>query len=148
MIYDTLENWKQYAGVSPRLALGLKWLAETDLAALPDGKVELDGADVFASLSAYETKPGNDTPEAHRKYIDVQYLVSGQELVGVAPLADMVEEVSAHPDRDIWFYHGATENLTLSKNRFMVFFPQDAHAPCIAVGAPATARKCVVKVRV
>ena len=148
MLYDTLSNLTAYAPLSPRLTRAFRFLAETDFSALPDGRVELDGTDLFASISTYETKPVNDAPEAHRKYIDVQYLIFGTEMVGVAPLSEMTEEVSGNPEGDIWFYHGLTENLTLGKDRVMVFFPQDAHAPCIAVGDPKNVRKCVVKVRV
>lgn len=148
MLYDTLEHLSAYSALSPRLARAFRFLAETDFLKLPDGRVELDGQDVYASLSTYETRLVNDTPEAHRKYIDVQFLLSGTEKVGVAPLSAMREEVSGDEQQDIWFYHGATEPLSLGGSRVLVLWPQDAHAPCVAAGGPETVRKCVVKVRV
>jgi len=148
MIYDTLENLRQYASLSSRLAAALRWLEETDFSHLPDGRVELDGDDVYASISTYETRRINDAPEAHRQYLDVQYLIAGEERVGVAPLSDMGAETEARPDGDIWFYRGATEPLTLGGSRVMILWPQDAHAPCIAAGEPAQVRKCVIKVRI
>lgn len=148
MIYDTLDHIRQYEGIHPGVLQGLRFLAETDFSELPDQRVELSGDDVYAFLQSYETKPVNDTPEAHRKYIDIQYLVEGEELVGVGPLEEMTEEVEAHPERDIWLYHGPTENLTIGRGRFLVLWPGDAHAPCIARGKPQHCRKCVVKVRV
>lgn len=149
MIYDTLAHIRQYEGILPGVLQGLRFLAETDFSKLPDERFELDGDRVFGFLQSYETREGNDTPEAHRKYIDIQYLIEGEELVGVGPLEDMTEEVEGHPDRDIWLYHGPTENLTIGKGRFLVLWPGDAHAPCIAVdGKPVHCRKCVVKVRV
>ena len=148
MLYDTLDNLSAYSALSPRLALAFRFLMETDFSKLPDGRMELDGQDVYASLSSYETKSVNDTPEAHRKYIDVQFLVSGTEKVGVAPLSVMQEEVSGDEQGDIWFYHGPTEPLTLGGDRVLVLWPQDAHAPCMAIDMPETVRKCVVKVRV
>lgn len=148
MLYDTTEHLRAYAALSPRLARAFRFLEETDFSKLPDGRIALDGQDVYADLSTYETRPANDTPEAHRRYIDVQRLLRGAETVGVAPLSDMREEISGDEERDIWFYHGPTERLTLSGSRVLVLWPQDAHAPCVAIGAPETVRKCVIKVRV
>lgn len=87
-------------------------------------------------------------PEAHRKYIDIQYLIEGEELIGVAPLASMERVAEAAPERDIWFYEGETAKLPLSGGRFAILFPQDAHAPCIAAGECRPVRKVVVKVAV
>ena len=114
-----------------------------------DGRHEIDGERLFILLQSYETKPENDTPEAHRKYIDIQYLLSGQEQMGVGPLEEMTEEVEARPEGDIWFYHGPLSTILLSGRRFTALWPGDAHAPSIAVDRkPAPCRKCVVKVRV
>lgn len=149
MIYDILKNNHLYAGLQPGIVRGLAYLAETDFSKLADGRHEIDGDDVFASLQSYTTKTANDTPEAHREYIDIQYLIEGEELVGVAPLGDMTDVAEAHPERDLWLYHGPTETLTIGKGRYLVLWPGDAHAPCIAVdGKPMPCRKCVVKVRV
>ncbi|MEG2138914.1 MAG: YhcH/YjgK/YiaL family protein, partial [Oscillospiraceae bacterium] len=137
MIYDTLIARNQYQGFLPGLDEALRYLAETDFSTLPDGKITLDGQHLFALLQSYTTTEDNSTPEAHEAYIDVQYLISGEELVGVAPLSAMTEVTECHPDRDISFYHGPTDRLPIGNGRFLVLFPGDAHAPCIAMGAPA-----------
>lgn len=149
MIYDTLDHIQQYEGILPGVMKGLHLLADTDFSAWEDGRHAIDGDDLFILLQSYDTKPVNDTPEAHKKYIDIQYLLFGEERIAVAPVAEMDEEVEARPEGDIWFYRGKTDDILLTGKRFLVLFPQDAHAPCIAVhGAPAPCRKCVVKVRV
>lgn len=149
MIYDLLENRDLYTAVHPGVARGLKFLAETDLNALADGRVELDGDRVFASVQSYDTKPANVEPEAHRAYIDIQYVFQGREMIGVAPLKAMTEEVSAHPERDVYFYHGPTQPLTIGDGRVLILWPADAHGPGVAPdGIPAPVRKCVVKVLV
>lgn len=147
MIYDTLNHLEQYQGLFPRLYRGLELLRTTDFSSLADGPYEVEGKDLFFSLQSYESKPANLTPEAHRDYIDIQFLVEGTEKVGVAPLEDMLEEVEGRPDSDIWFYRGPVDEITLSGSRFAVFFPGDAHAPGIAPEKPAPCRKCIVKVR-
>ena len=146
MIHDTLAHLSRYEGMHPGVLRGLKFLAQTDFSQLPDGPVDIDGKNVFANIMTVETKPDNDTPEAHRRYIDIQYLASGNERIGVGPLEAMREEVEARPDNDIWFYHGDLDLVTIGDGRFAVLFPGDAHAPCIAVDKPQTVRKVVVKV--
>lgn len=146
MIYDTLDHLSRYEGLHPGVLRGLRFLAETDLTAAAEGaRFELDGERLFAFVQCYETHP-NETPEAHRRYIDIQYLIEGEELVGVAPLEEMTEEVEAKPENDIWFYHGETSPLPIGRGRFLVLFPEDAHAPCLPLGKAARVKKCVVKV--
>lgn len=145
MIYDKLENIEAYEGIMPRLMEGLKALKDADFSAMEDGRYELDGDKLYMNISSYETKP-DKRAEAHEKYIDIQYLISGTELIGVAPLCEMGQPVEAKPEKDVWHYEGATEKLTLTGSRFMVFYPQDAHAPGIACGEPSKVRKAVVKV--
>lgn len=148
MIYDTLDHLEAYRGVHPGVMRGLELLRDTDFSQWEDGRHEIDGERLFILLQSYETKPENDTPEAHRKYIDIQYLLSGQEQMGVGPLEEMTEEVEARPEGDIWFYRGPLSAILLSGRRFTALWPGDAHAPGIAVDRKsAPCRKCVVKVR-
>ncbi|MBQ3373598.1 MAG: YhcH/YjgK/YiaL family protein [Oscillospiraceae bacterium] len=146
MIYDRLENSETYSAISERLAEGFRLLQTTDFSAIEPGKYEVDGKELFFMLQSYQSKELNDRPEAHKKYIDIQYILEGEEQIGVGALSEMVEEVSANPDGDIWFYHGPVTHFKMEKGNFAVFFPQDAHAPGIATGDPAPVKKVVVKV--
>ena len=148
MIFDSLKNLEQYKNVHPRVYRGLQLLRDTDFSALTETRYEVEGEDLFFFLQDYETRPVNDTPEAHRKYADIQFVLSGREKFDVAPLQDMTEEVEAHPDRDLWLYHGRiSASFVLEGDKFVVAFPGDAHAPCIAVDAPEQVHKVVVKVK-
>ena len=86
MIYDTLENLSNYAALLPGLEKAAAFLSRTDLAQLPDGRVEIDGDRVFANIQTYATKHIDMRGfEAHRKYVDVQVVIGGEgELCGVA----------------------------------------------------------------
>ena len=148
MIYDKLENMETYFPVSERLAKGLSLLKTVDFGSLSDGRYEVEGDRLFYMLQSYESKESNDQPESHKKYIDIQYLLSGEELIGAGSLSEMTEEVSANPEGDIWFHHGPLSNIKIGNGYFAVFFPQDAHAPGKAVGSPAPVRKVVVKVKI
>ena len=147
MIYETLNHWKQYEHVHPGIAAGLKFLAETDLTTLADGHYELDGDRVFVNVMSYETKAENPTPERHEKYVDIFYLLEGEEEVAVCPIEELGETVLANPDGDIWLQKGEGVHLPLGSGRFIALFPGDGHAPSIGPHGPAPARKCVVKVR-
>lgn len=146
MIYDKIDHIETYASISERLSKGLQLLRETDFSALEPGRYEVDGSELYFMIQSYQSKEKNDTPEAHKKYIDIQYLISGEELVGVGSLSEMTEEVTANPDSDFWLYHGPLSNIKLGAGWFAVFFPQDPHAPGIAVDQPAPVKKVVVKV--
>ncbi len=146
MIYDKLANLDTYSALSERLAKGLRFLRDTDFSGMEDGKYEVDGKELFYMLQSYSTRELNDSPEAHRKYIDIQYLLSGEEAIGVGALSEMTEEVSANPDGDIWFYHGPVSRVKLGSGSFVVLFPQDAHAPGMSVNESVPVRKVVVKV--
>lgn len=146
MIYDKIDNIETYTALGERLAQGLRLLKEKDFSAMEPGRYEVDGNTLYYMVQSYQSKAANDTPEAHRKYIDIQYVVSGVERIGVGELSDMTEEVTANPESDFWLYHGPLSDLKLSAGYFAVLFPQDAHAPGIAAGDPAPVRKVVVKV--
>jgi len=148
MIYGSLDHLERYKDVHPGVYAGLRWLAETDLNEVELGKVILDGEKLFAVVQEYESTNDYVKPEAHRKYIDIQYAFRGREYLGYAPLEYMEEEVEAHPDNDVWYYRGEVTNLLLEGRRFAVVFPEDVHSPAIAEHEPASIGKCVVKVLV
>ena len=147
MIFDKLENINTYVSLSGGLAKGLWLLQDTDFTALEPGKYTVDGDELYFMVQSYQSRTENDTAEAHRKYIDIQYMVSGEELIGIGELSDMTEEVEANPDSDYWLYRGPMSKIRLGEGYFAVMFPQDAHAPGIAVSEPSQVKKIVVKVR-
>ena len=149
MIFDHIKNINNYKLTNEALTRALETIRDTDFDALEDSTYEVDGRDLYFFIQSYETKPANDTPEAHRKYIDIQYVISGTERIGVGQLDAMTEEVEARPDGDIWFYRGPVDDVNLSAGMFVVLFPNDAHAPSMSPLTGANhVRKCVFKVKV
>lgn len=147
MIIDNIKNLKNYTFPNSRIVRALEIIRDTDFSELEDRTYEVDGSILYFFIQSYPTRPANPTPEAHRKYIDIQYMISGTECMGVAQLEDMTEEVSANPQKDIWFYHGPMDSVTVSEGMFTVFFPNDAHAPCVSPPeGPNDVRKCVFKI--
>ena len=147
MIFDHLNNIEAYRGIDRRVYEGLE-LLRTAVTSLPEGRYSTDNDDLYYMIQRYDTKPENSIPEAHMKYADIQYVISGQEIIGIGNINDMTK-LEEHPDRDFYLYQGSMDYITLSAGKFAVFWPQEPHAPAIAVnGQPETCRKCVVKVRI
>lgn len=143
---DNLNNYKHYGSI---LVRALEYIRNTDFSQLEDITYEVEGRDLFFFIQSYETRESNETPESHQKYIDIQYMISGTEVMGVGQLDTMTEEVEAKPQNDVWFHRGPMDFITMSEGMFAVFFPNDAHAPCISPAAGKhPVRKCVFKIRV
>lgn len=149
MILDKIENADLYAGITENLKKGFDFLKNTNLSALESGKYEIDGKNVFAIVSEYESKKPEDCRlEAHHMYTDIQFLVSGREAIGFATLKEQIVTSAYNPEKDIVFFSGETTPLILEAGMFAVFFPQDVHRPCMQINGPEKVKKVVVKVRV
>jgi YhcH/YjgK/YiaL family protein len=148
MILDHIQNAGLYYKLGDRLAAGLRALQTDELLRAEPGRIELQGADVFASPQGYVTKPREQGKwEAHRKYIDIQYIVEGPEVMGCAPVGNLQVTEPYNAEKDVMFLTGKGDFFTVSDGMFAIFFPHDAHMPQLTAGVPAPVRKIVIKVR-
>lgn len=154
MVIDHLSNAALYENISKRMRTAFQFLRRDDLANLPLGRHDLSGGaggpgDVFALVQQYQTKPPDTVQwEAHRKYFDVQFVVSGVERMAYANLDTLRESKAYDAETDILFLSGEGSSFAVRAGMFTIFGPQDAHRPAMAWDAPAEVRKIVVKVRV
>jgi YhcH/YjgK/YiaL family protein len=152
MILDSLSNASLYARISPRLAEGLEFLRAADLKALPVGRTDVAGPSVFALVQDYRTKAAEEGFwESHRRHIDIQYIVIGEEKLGHSPAENLRITEPFDEAKDLIKYAGAGGDLvTLRAGQFAVFFPHDAHMPGLHPdgSSPTPVRKVVVKVAV
>lgn len=148
MIATQLKDAHRQAPGADGFSRAFAFLRRTGLADLPDGKHPIDGERVFALIQRYETAAAPEPRfEAHRDYIDVQYVVGGSEVIGWAPLATVDISEPYDPGKDACF--GSAPRWTpvlLGEGHLAVFWPEDAHAPRLAAGAPGTVLKIVVKI--
>jgi biofilm protein TabA len=149
MILDTLQNSAAAEAMHPHFPKAFARLRE--LAArgeLPEGRIDIEGDDIFAVVMKGFGKPKEDVrTETHRRYIDIQYTVEGDDLMGWMPLAECRSTLGYDEKKDLEFYQdrpACWQNVR--KGQFVVFFPADAHAPTANEGRPFT--KIVVKVAV
>ncbi len=146
MVIDKFENMAQYASLNPLFAEAMAYLEQTDLNALATGKVVLKEGELFVSIAQTKPKTKEEARlETHNEFIDIQIPLSGTEVMGYTPRAELPEE-EYDADKDITFYAGlAADYLAVEPGMFAIFFPQDAHAPGIT---PDGVKKVIVKVKV
>jgi len=139
---------------APALERALAFLREHDFTTMETGRYELEGEGgclMYANLDRYETKPVEICfPEAHRRYIDVQYVVEGSEYFGWCMLSPDLEVHEAYDEkRDIMFFERLLPEsvCTLKAGDFAILEPKDVHRPCGMIGdTPQPVTKVVVKV--
>lgn len=155
MIVDLLKRADLYRHLHPALVEALDFLQSRDFNLAETGRYSFGEYGNFAMVSLYATKPPNQAwPEAHRKYIDVQYVVSGVEWIGYASLAGQEIHKPYDEERDLIFYNTDPSLIRMDPGMFAIFFPGDLHMPGIdrdnpGGGLPSVeVKKVVVKVPV
>jgi YhcH/YjgK/YiaL family protein len=146
MILGTLKNIPAFLQLDPRFQKAFDFILANDLTGMETGKIALDGDKLFITIAELEGKaPETAKIEAHHKYIDIQVVLQGQEIMGWNALENCTQEIAPYdPDKDIVFYTNAPSTyVTVQPGEFVVFYPEDGHAPAIGTGA---IKKAIVKV--
>ena len=150
MIYDKLDNISFYKGISTDIYEGLLFLnaASKDL----ENGVYVLNPRVKAIVSEYTTKKINEHGyEAHREYIDIQYLIFGEEKIYCLPLEYLKEIKPYNEEKDAAFYYKEAsinpQELLIGNGYFTVLYPQDGHMPQMCINEPNKVKKVVVKVK-
>jgi YhcH/YjgK/YiaL family protein len=112
--------------------------------------VEIDGKKIYAIVQQYFTKPATEVKiEGHRKYIDIQLMVEGEEIIQLAGMDDITSEGIYNAEKDVHFPEvGSFSKLTLRAGDAAILFPEDLHGPCCCVEEPRMVKKVVFKVSV
>jgi YhcH/YjgK/YiaL family protein len=150
MIVTDLQHVKGRVPMTKGMKKAVEFLKGTRISKPGDGRVEIDGERVFAFVQRYETIP-TDTPkfEIHKKYIDIQYIGNGEEIIGWATVDRLNITEPYDSGKDICFgtvNKGSVTNIILNSGQLVVLYPEDAHAPKLAAGKSSAVFKIVVKV--
>lgn len=150
MIFSSIHAHDDLNKYPQAIQKAITYLAGTDFGSMEDGVYEIDGKRMYAQVFTNTSKPVSETrPELHKKYLDVQFWINGEELFGIAPSNGVGECVEAIDERDLYFYDGVQNEsfVHATQGCYAVFFTNDAHRPGVQVdGQPLTYRKVVVKV--
>lgn len=146
MIFDSLQNSHRYEAMHPLFKKAFDYLKNNDLSQAAPGKIVLDGERLYINVSELHGKKAEDAKlELHRKYIDIQIVFSGNEAMGWCTDSHCQTEIAPYSDEKdiVYFEDTPTTYVHVKPGEFVIFFPEDGHAPCVGEGA---IKKAIVKV--
>ena len=153
MFLGSMKTMHQDAkALDPAIRRALSYLARVDFTKKADGTYDIEGGESYAIVQRYMTRPlASCLPEAHKAFVDIQYVVEGEEYLGWCPMSpDLKPRAPYDAKRDIIFYDALVpeSNVMLAAGSFAVLYPSDIHRPQAAVEDPAPVLKVVVKIAV
>lgn len=149
MIVGNIKDRRIYETAHPLFSQAFDFIKKHLEDPKPVGKYEILGDALFAMVQEYDSKT-EAKMEVHDKYIDLQFIVSGEEKMLWAPREELaiVTPFSEGKDTEILEQGDRPATLILRAGEFAIFYPTDAHKPGLAVDTPAPVQKIVVKIKV
>ena len=150
MIFDTLQNIGCYRGLGANMDRAIETLLSTDFSTLDAGRFEVDGDNVFFIIQESALEEEDEARyEIHRSYADIQLALTDGETILALPTSQIEAWQAFDEAKDIGFSQNSEPGIPLEMNAgsFAIFFPQDAHMPCLRGGDAKKCRKAVVKVK-
>jgi biofilm protein TabA len=148
MVLDEIRNSGRYEKLHPLFAAAFKFLGRKGLGGFPDGRYEIDGDRLYAVILRSKGRGRKSAKlEAHRRYIDIQFSLGGVDMIGWKPVKECIRKqgrFSANEDCE-FFYDAPCAWVPLIPRSFVIFFPEDAHAPSCGRGE---LHKIIVKVKI
>ncbi len=148
MIISSVVAAGRYSDIHPLFDEAVQFLRLIDTSRMEPGRIEIDGDSMYAVLMRQQGKSSEEARlEAHRRFVDIQYLVDGYERIGWRALPECSSQIDGYDVvKDIVFFNDAPAAwLSLMPGCFAVFMPEDAHAPMVSDGIVT---KVVVKIAV
>lgn len=149
MIFSSIHANDDTSRYPEAIRRAIDYLASNDFMSMETGVYELDGKRMYAQVMDTQTDVFEERrPEFHKKYIDVQFLCSGEERLGFTPDNGSYETCESIEERDLYLLSSVDNEgfITAVPGCYSIFFPNDIHRPGIAVNEPMKIRKVVVKV--
>lgn len=147
MIIDKLKNGTYYYGIGAKIQKAIEYLRNTNLVELEPGKYNIEDDKIYAMVSEYDTKSMDGVLwEAHRSYIDIQYMIKGSEKMGYTNVENIKTTVEYDGEKDILFGTANGDFVTVQEGMFVIFTPQDGHMPSISCEKTEKVKKVVIKI--
>ena len=150
MIFTSIYSNDDYKAYPEIIRKMIEYLKANDFVNMEPGVYELQGKDLYAQVFDAETGSIEEKkPESHKDYLDIQFLVSGEEKLGFTPYSEKYEVEEYIKERDLIFYKNVENEgfVHAVPGCISVFFPCDIHRPAVAANNPMTIRKVVIKIR-
>lgn len=147
MIIDNIKNAATYYKLGKNIKKALKYLQGSDFTSMQPGKYEIDGIDVYALVQEYETKLSCECQwEAHKKYIDIQYVAKGSEQIGYAYINNLNLKKEYDQEKDYLLLRGSGDFFRCNAGTFVILNDEDAHMPGVTADNQLRVKKVIVKV--
>ncbi|QCX38612.1 DUF386 domain-containing protein [Aureibaculum algae] len=148
MIFDKIENCALYSEINARFKTAFNYIATTDLEKIELGKHAIHQEQIFALVNTYETKNNSEGfLEAHRNYIDIHIMLSGEEKIGITTLIGQSAIKKYDAKNDYELFNEKYDTITLKRGMFAMLFPSDLHKPGITISRTTKVKKLVIKVK-
>lgn len=150
MIVDNIKNAHLYYALGEKYENALKYIQNNELLDVENGTYQISGDDVYIIVQDYTSKKQECAKfEAHKKYIDIQYVIKGQERLGYSNIDNFEPDCEYDENKDLVFGNVKSGSMVLAQaGDFVVFTPEDAHMPSVCVDRPYYVKKAVVKIKV
>lgn len=149
MIVDTIANAGKYFSLHPQFAKAFEYIDQTDLVNALDGKSDISESlkAIFSNKAGMTAETSVAKFECHNYHIDIQLCIKGAETIGWKPREKCtVENGGYNGEKDVQLYNEQPDMyFQLNDGQFVIFFPEDVHAPMIGEGE---IKKLVIKVKI
>lgn len=132
-----------------RWQIAFDFLTQLDAEKQTLGQIELN-KEVYVSVTEYDTKTVDESCyESHKNYVDIQYVISGQEYIAVNRNISWLKVISPYDSKKDYanYEYDGQKLLLANQKNFFIFFPEDAHMPCIKVCKKDKVKKLVIKIK-
>ena len=148
MILGTLQYPSRYCGLGEGVQKALRFLDVNDPSQLTLGRHVIEPEAISMEVAETTTVPHySKLFEAHEKYVDIHLTLSGEEWYGYAPINNLTRASDYDAANDQVWYKGEGVYFRIPVGQFALFFPEDAHKPCISFKEPDLIKKLVVKIK-
>jgi biofilm protein TabA len=145
---DKVAFVKEYQANPERWKTAFSFLQTADLDNIKPGKHLIDSENVYALVTEGPARKEDTTKwESHHNYIDIHYVIKGQEKIGIAPVASARIVTPYNKTRDIVFYTAKGKYYKADERNFFILFPKEAHKPNLQLTGNDPVKKVVVKIK-
>ena len=145
MIIDVLTNSEKYTKLNENFKTVFDYLKNKNLKEMSCGSYEIKGKELYFNLQEGVTKQTQKL-EAHKKYIDIQVVVNGEEYMGYTNINNTTVTEEYNEEKDVMFLNGAVDKVKADEKSFVIFYPEDAHMPSLSVNEDKLVKKAIFKI--
>ena len=145
MIIDFLDNADRYICLNENFKTVFDYLKNNNLKDMECGSYQINGKDLYFNLQEGETKQTQKL-EAHKKYIDIQVVITGEEYMGYTNIDNTTVTEEYDKNRDVMFLDGNVDKVLATNKNFIIFYPEDAHMPALSVTESKKVKKAIFKI--